>query len=356
LIARDAIKILFYSRKKNNIPNQSGISRKGANMNRSLLLFLSFLFMQCTSPQSISEGEHYFDSANLDKLSLDNIPSFWKGCSLNVFPNCFNVYCVSDGHIDQRFYSSGVAWLGVVVFKNQSFAFDAAEFKTKSSSAVFKRGDSTTGKTWWFYESGPESGIICLKYNTFIEVNQYVKPQTSVIDSLWSAISEVENRMNRFAGNPPSVEGKYFNTKNLKDLDLHNIAAFWQGDSISSYNSSFVVSRIGLRLRDIGYSNATGTGPAGKIISVNVFKNTDIALQAIRDWKTTRQAQTYYGNSKGPIKGLWWYEGNSITPSYTTIVAQKWNTVVEVSYYPQNNQLILTTVSDILRKIDELSK
>jgi hypothetical protein len=313
--------------------------------------------MHCTSPQSVSEGERYFDSANLDKLSLDNIPSFWKGCSLNVHSDCYPLYCVFDGHIDQRFYSSGPTRLGVVVFTNESFAFDAAEYLTKNCSAVFKRGDSTTGKTWWFFEDRFESSIIYLKYNTFIEVSPFTTPQATPPDTLWSVINEVENRMNRLVCNSPSVEGKYFNTKNIKDLDLHNIAAFWQGDSIIPYNSSFVGMRIGLRLRDIGYSSATGiTDTAKKIISINVFKTTDIAIQAIRDWKSISQAQAYYGNSKGPIEGLWWFEGDSITQSYTTIVAQKWNTVVEVCYYPPNKELILATVSDLLRKIDELSK
>jgi hypothetical protein len=137
-------------------------------------------------------------------------------------------------------------------------------------------------------------------------------------------------------------------------LDLQYIDAFWHDDSIKPFNRYIEGSRIGLHLRDIGYSSFTDT--SRKTISVNVFKNTDIAIQTIWDWKSASQVQTYLGNPKGPIDGLWRFEGDPSAPTYTTIVVQKWNTIVEVSYYPQNNQLILTTVSDLLRKIDELSK
>jgi hypothetical protein len=83
----------------------------------------------------------------------------------------------------------------------KTIAFDAAEYLTKNCSAVFKRGDSTTGKTWWFFEDLFASSIIYVRYNTFIEIYS-TTPQATKPDSLWSVINEIENRMNRFSNNP----------------------------------------------------------------------------------------------------------------------------------------------------------
>jgi hypothetical protein len=342
----------------------SYISYQGANMEKILLLTIFFIIMQCTSPNKLDENRVYFDPVYLNDLSLDKLPAFWNGDSLIDISNRFSpFYSYCDGHIDQRFYSSGSKKFGVVVFSNSAFASTAIEAYKNGGSAIFRRGDTTGGKTWWFtgwfYSNGScELDIIYLKNNTVIEATQNAPSFELAQDSLWDAINEVEKRITYFShSSPPVPKGKYFNTTYREDLDLSNIPIFWQDDTVRYDSRSGMYSDTGL-LRHIGYTSGLETGGTQGVhkgITLNVFKSAEFAVQALHASKARSQAITYYGEPKSPIKGLWWSVGDSINPSYTYICFQKLNTVLEVTYIPNNNEIVINTILEIARRIDELS-
>jgi hypothetical protein len=149
---------------------------------------------------------------------------------------------------------------------------------------------------------------------------------------------------------PISPQSKYFNPNDLARLELLNLNTFWQSDTVAQYAHPDMFSYKGF-LQSLRYSGAN------KYISINVFNSIDSAIQAIKDAKTGSQAPNFYGNQEGPIKGLWWYiPSDSVTPStsYYGIFAQKWNTIVGVTY-PSNSELLINTVLEILKRIDEIS-
>jgi hypothetical protein len=331
-------------------------------MYKLLVLLLYLITMQCTSPNKLDEDNAYFDPVYLNNLSLDNLPAFWNGDSVTVCSFCFpSQYYNSEGHIDERFCKSGSKWLGVVVFSNPKFASTAVEARKNCCAAIFKRGDSTSGKTWWYSSSSNPANlyIIYQKYNTVIEATQYAPSIELAQDSLWKAINMIESRINHFAYSPPPIpQGKYFSIRYLEDLDLININNFWQDDSIYYWGSAGMFSDTGF-LKSIEYRNSLETDitqGVHKEITVNVFKTTEFAIKALHNSKRWNQAITYYGKQDGPIKDLWYFIGDSINPSYTFICLQKLNTVINITCYPNNNEIIINTLVEIARRIDELSE
>lgn len=228
--------------------------------------------------------------------------------------------------------------------------FGGVEFK------VFRRGDSSTDKTWWISDqSGKRVCIITLKYNTVIEAIQNVSTMTLAQDLLWSAINEIERRIQLFANTSPPVipHGKLFNSTNLTKLNISKLTEFWQGDSLFQRNDT---SQYESFLYSIAYAAIPKSSGIEKFISISVYETTDQAILRIYKQRTWSQAVTCYGDPDSLVNGgVWFYTCDTVTP-YVGITFQKWNTIVDIIYSPQNYEIITNTVKEIARRIDELSK
>jgi hypothetical protein len=165
-------------------------------MKKLTFLLLIIFAVQCRNPQNTELTEPIFNASLLSELALDSLPAFWGNDSV-YSTDLGAVFSSQDGYKDALgFKSNNGRWLSLIVFTSRPAAIVAMEFRINNVAAVFKKGDSTSGKTWWYSDSSASGVILSLsKYNTIVEA---VRAGTTFLfenDSLWIPINEISNRI-----------------------------------------------------------------------------------------------------------------------------------------------------------------
>ena len=145
-------------------------------------------------------------------------------------------------------------------------------------------------------------------------------------------------------------QDKYFDPQNLQLLDLKNVNEFWLDDAIkdsSEYISTLFNEHPGF-IKGIRYEGEI------KSISVSIFQTQQMALNAmeltINDVACLIQKDTSKSGSD-----LWWF--SDCIPDM--VFTNKWNTIIEVSWYHSNfeeiKETLYETVIEIANRVDNSS-
>ena len=137
-----------------------------------IVLILSNFSCKLFCDEDESHQKKIFNPANLSKLSLDKIDSFWDDDSIkhvsDFIDETFNTHL--EYLVGTR-YSSDSKMIVVSVFNSQYGAIEAMELRRNNVAVVIKNGinnEFISGK-WWFSQN-PSSLIFLNKLNVIIEV------------------------------------------------------------------------------------------------------------------------------------------------------------------------------------------
>ena len=147
------------------------------------LLLTIFIFLIFSCSLFCDDDESYqkkiFNSADLSKLSLDKIDSFWDDDSIKRVVD-FTEDAIFNTH---PAYLGGIRYEGeknvitVTVFNSQVTSIEAMELRRNNVAAIINEGkkhDLLNGK-WWFDDTPPYT-IFLNKLNTIIELTYNYYP------------------------------------------------------------------------------------------------------------------------------------------------------------------------------------
>ena len=149
--------------------------------------------------------------------------------------------------------------------------------------------------------------------------------------------------------NENEKQEKFFDSKNLNQLDLANINNFWKkGIEIDTSNST-----DGIFENHSGFIEGICFSIKDRAVWISVFTTQDMAIDAMES-RIPNVAGVIEKGTSDEIKGVWWYYGSS------AVFVNQWNTIIEVTIFGVNNEklkgTVYNTANELAKRVNNLSK
>ena len=141
-----------------------------------------------------------------------------------------------------------------------------------------------------------------------------------------------------------------FHQDDISELSIQDLSEFWNGDSVYTEKiMEYILENYEGYLGGLGYRTENF-----KTISVNVFKSSEIAIEAMEYYRSNISAMSAEGDSNEIIKEKWWYV---VGTNNKSIWVNKNNTILFVSNTLSDDENVsISTAAELISRVEALSK